>query len=391
MNALYLMIIMALFVFVSRGDGALTDIAAGGSSVQVSETKNAKSLVIRHFWRSDELRPEAKQFTHKNMVELEKVDHARLLARFQYQQTDMELTIFSKRKAVTPSDEDGDSPKSAEKSRKGSYCRSDGILRVKLLAIGGKAAGSIKSEIKFKYLEAKVNGKRPLVLVLPPIVGSTLVDRDVGALFAQGGMDVIILEMEDMFPAKKTLHEMNAISVQTVIMLRMLIQAILGDPVRQIDRDKVCVFGMSFGAVLAATLVGMDDNVKYAYLIGGGGNLADILTYSNQRRLVNFRNYNISSNGNFRNLKKNEQLNRLFAEMRLIAEADPVYFAKKAASKKIHMVMSTNDDIIPFRDQLELWNAFGNPGYELSRLSHIGTVIRWYIRYRNDALKFFSK
>ncbi|HAH33067.1 MAG TPA: hypothetical protein DCL44_12210 [Elusimicrobia bacterium] len=372
--------------------GKSVDIAEDNFSAEDARMNTADSVILRNLWFSDKLLPEAEKFTHKNMVDLERTDYHNLLSRFQFGESDMEAPVFSKREEIFASEDlNSSSPDAEYRPKKVSYIVYDGILRARLPADGAREAGKTAREIKFIYYEANVERERPLVLILPPIMGATVVDRDIAELLARNGMDTIIPEMEELFTPDKSLEEMNTVGVQAIVSLRMLTSAILSDKTKRIDSGKVGAFGVSLGAIIAASLAGIDNNIKYAYLIVGGGNFADIATNSSQNRIVTFRNYNFTTDGQLRSLPKGKRINRWFRETREKVYSDPVYFARNAVHKKIYMVMSTNDDMIPFRDQLELWNAFGHPKYELSRLSHIGTVVRWYINYRYSALDFFSK
>ena len=239
-----------------------------------------------------------------------------------------------------------------------------------------------KREVRFKYYESERPGPRPLVIVLPPIVGSTVVDRGVSKMLAESGVNVILPEVEDMFSTGKSLNDVENYVSEFLMSLSLLVKSMKEEPSYHINPNSIGIFGVSLGAVVGSALVGLDENITHAYLVAGGGNMGEVSLRSDQTMVRTFKSHILSKTG----LKEDEWV----ATVRKTFSFEPILHAHQARHKKIFMVMCNNDSIIPFENQVQLWNEFGRPERKLSNLSHIGTVIRWFIESSSDLIDFFS-
>ena len=246
--------------------------------------------------------------------------------------------------------------------------------------------GQKQFKIKFNYYHSYVEGKRPLFLVLPPIVGWTPLDKGVAETLAFNGIDVILPEIEDIFTTGRSTKEVEDFMVDFTITMKLLIQRVNTDATLNIDRDKVGVFGMSLGAVIAGSFVGMINEIKYAFILAGGGNLAEISEKSEQWKVKAFKKYILQS-GEASESDWTLTIQTAFS-------FDPLHFAENAKldGKKIFMVMCKEDLIIPFGLQKQLWQAYGQPpAREVGFYSHLGTIIQWFMRSRFELIDFIKK
>lgn len=243
--------------------------------------------------------------------------------------------------------------------------------------------GQKKFEIKFNYYKSDATVLHPLVINLPPIIGSTPIEQNVARMLALNGTDVIVPQIPDLFSTGKSLAEVEEYMVNFTVTMRLLIKNISQNSRFNIDREKIGVFGLSLGAVIAASFVGIIDEINYAYILAGGGNLAKISAMSSQSKVKDFKT-NIIKSGAVSELDWEAVIKNTFS-------FDPLDFAKRAQHKKIFMVMCKEDEMIPYSLQLELWEAFARPKNEIvTYYSHLGTIIRWYIKSSSELIDFFK-
>lgn len=197
-------------------------------------------------------------------------------------------------------------------------------------------------------------------------------------------IDVIVPVFDSVFRTTRSLEEANDRIESYLISLRLLIKSVVKDSNREINPKRVCVFGMSLGAVISSVLVSISEDITHAYILAGGGNLSEISQNSNQSIVVNFKK-NIIANGSATEENWLDRVKQTFS-------FEPIDYAKYAANKKIFMIMCESDIVIPYKNQLELWNAFGKPPSSTSTFhSHVGTIIKWVIKSRNDLITFVNE
>ncbi len=246
------------------------------------------------------------------------------------------------------------------------------------------------NSISFKLYHS-VGKNRPLVILFSPIVGTTIMDDELAIRLAKNNMNVLIPNLPDAFDPKLSLDKSVEISKNNLISVRMILNYLLNKNFNSYDSQRIGALGVSLGGVYVASLLGIEPLVSRGFMVASGGGLASIFLNSTQERVILlrnniFKNFPESQNPSFRD----SHLNSLqWLQSHLIT--DPLFYASNAVGKKMYMVISTEDQMIPFENQLELWNALGRPEYEASDYSHIGTVLRWYVFFSNKILNFFEK
>lgn len=250
--------------------------------------------------------------------------------------------------------------------------------------VSSQFASETRHELKFHYYRADKIGTRPLVLVLPPIIGSTPIDRIVAETLAKNEVDVIVPEFGPVLRNANSLEVANQTVTGYLIALRLLIKEIVNEPSKEIDSNKVGVYGMSLGAVIASVMVGLSEDVTHAYIVNGGGNLGEISQYSEQTIVKNFRQRVMDN----KSMQKEEWIEAVKKNFLF----EPLHFARYTEGKKIFMVMCKSDLVIPYKNQIELWNALSQPAFMTSTFhSHVGTIIKWVIKSRYDLIDFMQK
>lgn len=213
-----------------------------------------------------------------------------------------------------------------------------------------------KLTVQIHYFRSKVGeGKRPLIIAFPTILNMGTAERMFAEDMAEKGFHVIVAKVEFLPDPTLPLLELEKLQRRTMMKGKMVIDAATKFMANEIDITKIGSWGLSLGANRAATLIGIDQRVKAIAIISGGGNNADMLTYSVQEFVEKFR---------ARKMKEFGMTDRrqFFSFIRANSNVDPIYFAHNVHPDNVFMIMPKEDFKIPSRNQLELWDAFGRPG-----------------------------
>lgn len=215
-----------------------------------------------------------------------------------------------------------------------------------------------KMQVKVHYFRSiKYPGPRPLVIGFPTVLNLDVAEPLFAKFMAKKGISVMIPDVESIVDPTVPLSEIDNIMRRTIIKGRIIIDIAEDFLKREIDSTKIGTWGLSLGGVRAATLIGVDERVKAAAIISAGGNNADIFTHSQQSYVVDFRKAK-------QKIPEQDTDEKYFNYIRNSSNVDPLYYAHNVDPENIFMVMSHNDSLIPTRNQLELWDAFGRPGPE---------------------------
>tara|TARA_B100001971_G_scaffold111365_1_gene102382 strand:- start:9149 stop:10309 length:1161 start_codon:yes stop_codon:yes gene_type:complete len=247
-----------------------------------------------------------------------------------------------------------------------------------------------EAKLKFEFFKSPYDTPRPLILVFPPVMGNTALDRTVATMLAEKGAHVLLINLNNLFTENKSVNQLSKEFHQTILLSKMLTQSIMNKFQAQIDTQRVGVFGVSLGGIIASTLAGVVDEIEYLYVLGAGSNLADI-SYSSLRDSVTLiKDYELKNNEEFKQLSKSEVKDKWFEyTVPRYSVLDPASFAHRVDPDKVFMLMSSIDTTVPYRNQLELWNSFGQPEYMLFEMSHISSIIRWLMAERGHMVDFF--
>lgn len=120
-----------------------------------------------------------------------------------------------------------------------------------------------------------------------------------------------------------------------------------------IDRERLGIFGVSFGAIKAALVLPFSNDIRAAVLGLGGGDLGYIFTHTTEKGVAK----------RCERLLEKHQLTREEGERDLNAliTYDPLKLAPSVDPRKVMMVLATRDSVVPYEKGLELWKALGKP------------------------------
>lgn len=114
---------------------------------------------------------------------------------------------------------------------------------------------------------------------------------------------------------------------------------------RWADAGRMGIIGVSLGALIAHTAMGVEPRLSAGVAILGGGGLLDIYTHSALVRLFHPR------------------LRSHFTpyQIQAISALDPLTFATRNRPRRVLMIEAARDLVIPPHDASRLWNALGRP------------------------------
>jgi len=274
-------------------------------------------------------------------------------------------------------------------------------------------------DIKFYYYRSNIPyqgktaaGKRPLLIISPTIkgiLGGTFanVEPTWANYFAARGINVIILKLGEKLytPGQKTL-ELNKWIQDKVIAIRMMVDFANETLKDEIDTKRVALYGASLGGIRSVIAMSLEPKERIAagVTVATGGNFADLWVTSNQKEVVAMREFMMEIEGINTNFmparpfsKKKKKLykkhykgvkdkdkydnamhevykrEKLYKIMQKINNVEPLQFIglRKTLVEDLFMFISLKDSKVRSKNQLELWQAIGQPEFSSNgRLNH---------------------
>ena len=233
--------------------------------------------------------------------------------------------------------------------------------------------------VVFHYIKQKRSGKKPLVIILPIMGGSYFFSEHFAATLADSGFNAIWLERKGkLFQAgvlekAKTVEELKESLIytrevyrQTVIDARRVIDWAETRP--EIDAGKIGIAGISLGAVMSATVLGVEPRLKAGFLMLGGGDIAYVLTASREKGIKKNREKVL------KNLSLSEE--ELYETAReIFAPVEPLNYAKNVSPERIFMINAYFDRVVPPRSSDLLWKAMNKPERTVLIWGHYTAVL----------------
>lgn len=151
---------------------------------------------------------------------------------------------------------------------------------------------------------------------------------------------------------------------------------------KEVDRERVGDFGISFGAIVNCLWAARDPRLKAHVFALGGGNLAQIFMTSRDWLM---RSY-------FKDAIKKMEGNKKYLKIELekLLHPDPLEVCHSIPKESVLMVLALFDRVIGFRYGLQMRHALGNPKTILLPLGHYTSIPAIpFLQWR--ALDFFKK
>ena len=240
------------------------------------------------------------------------------------------------------------------------------IYKVKLESI--HPWSKTKMETNFFYYKSKEEGPRPLMIIVPPIVDITPLDKAMAHVFVTKGYNVLILKYnEQINDYERPLKDFNRALVSIITSGRLLID--WAEKQEEIDATKIGSYGMSLGALILSVYVGVEDRIDAAIIIVGGGHIPHLLPTSQQNIASAFKDARMKAEG----IKTDKEFQKILEDIIIF---DPMTFSSRRDRKDIYMVIGDNDSAVATKNQWMLWNAYGKPEHVSYTAEHFPSILQ---------------
>lgn len=209
---------------------------------------------------------------------------------------------------------------------------------------------------KFRYLESKVEGPRPLLVILPNITPIQTVEHQMGAYFSRRGYNVLVIHHGDYFGSTfEAVNQLNNFLKKQLDSIRLTLDLVLAS---ETEITEISTFGFSLGAVLSTYQLGLDPRItKGIIYLGGDG-------FARETKFTKF----------IKKIRRNDNpKSPLFL--------DPMDLSETIKTKKVKMYMAKKDNYIPYEGQLALWEKIGRPEFKTYNKGHVFTAVHSLTRF----------
>lgn len=216
------------------------------------------------------------------------------------------------------------------------------------------------------YLRPQGEDVAPFVLCLPILGGGDALMWILALDLARKGYAVAWADrIESAMRVGQRGAELEELFRRTVVQDRMALAWARTQP--GIDAARTGILGVSVGGMVGAALLAVEPDVRAATLCITGGDLADLVLRSTERRVERWVEWRQRDDG-----MAASEIEREF-ERELLS--DPIRLAPFVATGRVLLVGTTADGVVPPRHQDLLWEAFGRPRRALLPLGHYSAAI----------------
>ncbi len=261
-----------------------------------------------------------------------------------------------------------------------SYAQCTGKVRIFEMAdpVDGSAWPLITKEYVPSYQGA------PVILILPPIVGETQLDRQLALRFCNSGMAAYILHT--MRPNSRQ-REVEDFTIHDEAFLRAhgAVRNVIYELESRVQfLPRYGIIGMSLGGLFAAYVAGAEPKILASVVIAGSGNPAGVLAHSDQRLVVNLRQRRM------RELSI-PTIRTYEAQLRSVLTIDPLNVVGRIEPNSMYMFIPNSDTTVPVRYQRELRRAVREPLVYVMRGSHRVGLVKATRLHGGKITSFFAK
>lgn len=227
-------------------------------------------------------------------------------------------------------------------------------------------------EVEFEYWRGKRAAEpAPLLLVTPILGGGQELARNNCRDFVRAGLHVVLVwRGTRILRDHWSLADPERYLRKAVAGRRALLDWAETRP--EVDERRMCAFGISMGGILTSALMAAEPRLHSGVIALAGGDLAGIIRHSTEGRLVKYR------------ASKMEELAldpaAFEGQLRELLPSDPLELASAVDPRRVLMVTSRYDEVVPLRYQRRLWEELGRPTrYDLPSGHYSGILYLPYV------------
>lgn len=238
-------------------------------------------------------------------------------------------------------------------------------------------------KISTKAYEARTPGA-PVVFVIPPIVGETVLDRRMAARFCANGMSAYIVQLVRENSAEREVRDLSvhdesyARALGGVRQLMAQLDARAGQP------RTYGLLGMSLGGMFSAYIAGSEPRIAATVIVASGGDIPSILATSDQESVAAQRNARLRTFGLMDAMSYEDLL-------RANISNDPLGVAGNIAPGSVYMFIATKDTTVPTRNQRLLRDAVREPVVFTVNSAHTATLVKAGTLHAAKITSFLAK
>lgn len=245
---------------------------------------------------------------------------------------------------------------------------------------------AVNNTIHAEYFQPAGNGPHPGVIVLHILGGDFLLSRTVANHLAQHGVAALFVKMPYYGPRRDRTsprrmishdpHETVAGMTQAVLDIRRAAAWLRSRP--EVNPDRVGVMGISLGGIMSALSGAAEPRFDRVAIFLGGGNFAEFLWDSPLRQAEEFRREWTASGGTRDSFAK------------VLNPVDPVTHGPLLRGRRVLMIESRHDEVIPPANAIALHEAIGRePQLVWLNAGHYTAI--WYLPRELVRLEQFFK
>jgi|GEM_PF-3409750 len=238
--------------------------------------------------------------------------------------------------------------------------------------------------VKTHYFQNTKEVKCPLLILVPPIKGVSMREKKVAKHFIEKGYHVIVIEpIKNISDYTIPISEFENNLLSFVGAVRSVIDVMEMRP--EIQNENMFLWGSSMGAIYSSIVICEDDRLNASALILGGAPIADVVTESNQKYIVNYRNERMKQE----NLSSLEEFR---AKMKENMTIDPLILAENSDSVKVYICIATKDKTVPTKYQRQLLKAFDvGTDYNDYKMGHATLLMQSHLFQISEYSNFFGR
>lgn len=251
------------------------------------------------------------------------------------------------------------------------------MLALSSFACVGKKLELGQDDFKAQLLEflPEEGSLERLVLIIPPTGGVNFLDKSYAEKLCEAGVGASIVKgwsEDDEYNLELEIHTRFYNRAQRAIALAL----------EKYNDIELGILGTSVGGIHAAIAASSYEQIESAFLIVAGGNIDYIVANSSQDVLEDAKKKRLKRYG-FRSLIEYQR------GLKKILPFEPLEMPKPKG-KKLGMIISTNDDVVPTLSQVKLANHW-QPSYKSEFwLGHTPTVVAAWLFSSNEIVNFFK-